>query len=410
MSTAAAFDTLDIKSPSFKANPYPVYARLRAEQPVFALRSGMRGQKTWLVTRYDDVNNLLRDDEHFAKDPKNAMTPEQYAKAPKLPGLFKALSRGLLQIDPPDHTRLRALVHKSFTPRLVEKMRAETETLTNELLDRALAEKGTVDFIEAYALPIPVTIIGRILGVPAKDNPKFHRWTQAFVSVGSGGPGAVFAMSGLLQLMNYLKKVIQERMREPQDDLISALVQAREADDQLTEDEILSLAFIVISAGHETTVNLIASGTLALLQHRDQWDRLASDPTISRTGVEELLRFVTPAETATERYARQDIDIAGTTIPRGELVLGVIASANRDERRFDNGEALDLGRSDNKHMSFGQGIHYCVGAPLSRLEGQIAFQTLVARAPNLRLAVPADQLQWRSSLVLRGLKALPVRF
>jgi cytochrome P450 PksS len=338
------------------------------------------------------------------------MTPEQYAKAPKLPGLFKALSRGLLQIDPPDHTRLRALVHKSFTPRLVEKMRAETETLTNELLDRALAEKGTVDFIEAYALPIPVTIIGRILGVPAKDNPKFHRWTQAFVSVGSGGPGAVFAMSGLLQLMNYLKKVIQERMREPQDDLISALVQAREADDQLTEDEILSLAFIVISAGHETTVNLIASGTLALLQHRDQWDRLASDPTISRTGVEELLRFVTPAETATERYARQDIDIAGTTIPRGELVLGVIASANRDERRFDNGEALDLGRSDNKHMSFGQGIHYCVGAPLSRLEGQIAFQTLVARAPNLRLAVPADQLQWRSSLVLRGLKALPVRF
>lgn len=410
MSTAAAFDTLDIKSPSFKANPYPVYARLRAEQPVFALRSGMRGQKTWLVTRYDDVNNLLRDDEHFAKDPKNAMTPEQYAKAPKLPGLFKALSRGLLQIDPPDHTRLRALVHKSFTPRLVEKMRAETETLTNELLDRALAEKGTVDFIEAYALPIPVTIIGRILGVPAKDNPKFHRWTQAFVSVGSGGPGAVFAMSGLLQLMNYLKKVIQERMREPQDDLISALVQAREADDQLTEDEILSLAFIVISAGHETTVNLIASGTLALLQHRDQWDRLASDPTVSRTGVEELLRFVTPAETATERYARQDIDIAGTTIPRGELVLGVIASANRDERRFDNGEALDLGRSDNKHMSFGQGIHYCVGAPLSRLEGQIAFQTLVARAPNLRLAVPADQLQWRSSLVLRGLKALPVRF
>jgi len=410
VSTAAAFDTLDIKSPSFKANPYPVYARLRAEQPVFPLRSGMRGQKTWLVTRYDDVNNLLRDDEHFAKDPKNAMTPEQYAKAPKLPGLFKALSRGLLQIDPPDHTRLRALVHKSFTPRLVEKMRAETETLTNELLDRALAEKGTVDFIEAYALPIPVTIIGRILGVPAKDNPKFHRWTQAFVSVGSGGPGAVFAMSGLLQLMNYLKKVIQERMREPQDDLISALVQAREADDQLTEDEILSLAFIVISAGHETTVNLIASGTLALLQHRDQWDRLASDPTISRTGVEELLRFVTPAETATERYARQDIDIAGTTVPRGELVLGVIASANRDERRFDNGEALDLGRSDNKHLSFGQGIHYCVGAPLSRLEGQIAFQTLVTRAPNLRLAVPADQLQWRSSLVLRGLKALPVRF
>jgi cytochrome P450 PksS len=397
---------VDLTSPAFKANPFPFYATLRQHAPVYALKA-FRGQMTWLVTRYDDVAMVLRS-EDFAKDMANAKTPEQLRRAPWMPPMFKPLTRSLLFLDPPDHTRLRALVHKAFTPRLVEQMRDEVHTLAHQLLDAALARGGPFDLIESYALPLPITLIGRILGVPAQDNDRFHRWTQAFVTIGAGGIGAMLKVPAIMQLMNYLRRLIRERAHSPQDDLISALVQAREDDDQLTEDEIVAMTFLLLSAGHETTVNLIASGTLALLENPSQWHLLQEDPALIRTGVEELLRFVSPAETATERYARRNVEIAGTTIPRGELVLAVIASANRDESRFPAADTLDMTRQDNKHLAFGQGIHYCVGAPLSRLEGQVAINALIERMPRLRLAVPPEALRWRSSFVLRGLIALPV--
>lgn len=397
----------DWQSAKFKANPYPFYAQLREHAPVYS-GPKMRGQQTWLVTRYDDVAYMLKDGA-FAKDVRNAWTPDQLKKAPWLPPLFRPLQNNLLSLDPPDHTRLRVLAHRAFTPRMVERMRDQTHTLAHELLDKMEAKGGTSDFIESFALPLPITIIGRILGVPERDNTKFHRWSDALVSLGSGR-SILTKMPAVLQFMRYMRRLIRQRADVPQDDLISALVLAREEDAALTEDEMLAMTFLLLSAGHETTVNLIASGTLALLEHPEQWRRLREELSLIKSGVEELLRFVTPAETSTERFARADIEVAGTVIPKGALVLGVIAAANRDPRRFENPETVDVARKDNKHLAFGQGIHYCVGAPLSRLEGEVAFTALTERLPDLCLDVPPEKLEWRSNLVLRGLKALPVSF
>ncbi len=398
---------VDVTDAKFKANPFPFYAQLRAEAPVFPIILRATKQRAWLVTRYDDALNVLKD-ERFAKDRHNAMSREQLKKAIWLPPMFKSLERNLLALDSPDHTRLRALVHKAFTPRLIEQMRDQIQTVTTELIDK-VEPKGSMDLIADFALPLPLTMIGRILGVPAEDNPKFHRWTKTFVAAGTNRNPFVLIPS-IMGFMGYMKKLIKERSTQPKDDLITALVQAKEGSDQMTEDEVLAMIFLVLSAGHETTLNLISSGTLALLEHPDQLAKLRSEPALIKTGIEELLRFAGPAEMATERYAREDITIAGTVIPRGELVLAVIASANRDANYFDNPDTLDITREKNKHLAFGQGIHYCVGAPLSRLEGQIAISTLIQRLPNLHLSVAPDQLRWRSEFILRGLEALPVSF
>jgi cytochrome P450 PksS len=397
---------VDVTSAPFKANPFPYYAQLRAEAPVFPVTLPSK-QRAWLVTRYDDVLYVLKD-ERFAKDRRNAMTPEQLKKSPWVPSMFKPLERNMLDLDSPDHTRLRALVHKAFTPRMVEQMRDQIQVLANELLD-AVEPKGAMDLIADFALPLPLNMIGRILGVPAKDNAKFHRWSKTLISGGSNRNLFVL-IPNTMAFMRYLKKLIRERRANPKDDLITALVQAKDGSDQLSEDEILAMIFLLLIAGHETTVNLIGSGTLALLEHPEQLEMLRSEPTLIKPAIEELLRFVCPVEMATERYAREDITIAGTTIPRGELVMAVIGSANRDENHFGNPDSLDITRKDNKHLAFGHGAHFCLGAPLARLEGQIAISTLIQRMPHLRLSVAPDQLRWRGTFVLRGLEALPVSY
>jgi len=399
---------VDVTSAKFKANPFPFYAQLRAEAPVFPVTVPMpTKQRAWLVTRYDDVLDVLKDS-RFTKNPHNAMSPEQLKKRPWVPSMFKPLEQNMLDQDSPDHTRLRALVHKAFTPRLIEQMRDQIQVLTNELLDAA-EPNGGMDLIADFALPLPLTMIGRILGVPAADNHKFHRWTKTLLSAGTNMNYFVVIPS-MIRFMAYLKKLIKERRAHPKDDLVTALVQAKDGSDQLSGDEVLAMIFLLLVAGHETTVNLIGSGSLALLEHPDQLEKLRSEPAIIKPAIEELLRFVCPVEMATERYAREDITIAGTTIQRGELVLAVIGSANRDANYFDNPDSLDLTRENNKHLAFGQGVHYCLGAPLARLEGQIAISTLFQRMPNLRLSIAPDQLRWRSGFILRGLEALPVSF
>jgi cytochrome P450 len=399
---------VDVTNAKFKANPFPFYAQLRAEAPVFPVTVPMpTKQRAWLVTRYDDVLDVLKD-ARFAKNPRNAMSPEQLKKMPWMPPMVKPLEQNMLDLDSPDHTRLRALVHKAFTPRLIEQMRDQIQALTNELLDAA-EPKGGMDLIADFALPLPLTMIGRILGVPAQDNYKFHRWTKTLLSAGTN-PNYLVFIPTIMRFMGYLKKLIKERRAHHKDDLVTALVQAKDGSDQLSGDEVLAMIFLLLVAGHETTVNLIGSGSLALLEHPDQLEKLRSEPAVIKSAIEELLRFVCPVEMATERYAREDITIAGTTIPRGELVLAVIGSANRDANYFDNPDSLDLTRENNKHLAFGLGAHYCLGAPLARLEGQIAMSTLFQRMPNLRLSIAPDQLRWRSGFVLRGLEALPVSF
>jgi cytochrome P450 len=399
---------VDVTNAKFKANPFPFYAQLRAEAPVYQVTVPMpTKQRAWLVTRYDDVLDVLKD-VRFAKNPRNAMAPEQLKKMPWVPPMVKPLEQNMLDLDSPDHTRLRALVHKAFTPRLIEQMRDQIQALTNELLDAA-EPKGGMDLIADFALPLPLTIIGRILGVPAEDNHKFHRWTKSLLSAETNMFYVVFIPT-IMRFMGYLKKLIKERRAYPKDDLITALVQAKDGSDQLSGDEVLAMIFLLLVAGHETTVNLIGSGSLALLEHPDQLEKLRCEPAIIKPAIEELLRFVCPVEMATERYAREDITIGGTTIPRGELVLAVIGSANRDINYFDNPDSLDVTRENNKHLAFGLGAHYCLGAPLSRLEGQIAISTLIRRMPNLRLSIAPDQIRWRGGIILRGLEALPVSF
>jgi cytochrome P450 PksS len=397
---------VNILSPQFKANPFPFFARLRAEQPVY--RTTLPDKTPiWLVTRYEDVNALLKD-ERFAKSRTNALTPDQLRQQPWVPPMFRPLERNMLDLDPPDHTRLRALVHKAFTPRLVEQMRARVQTLADELLD-AVARKGEMDLIRDYALLLPMTIITEILGVPTRDRDKFHKWSKVIVSVNQFSNNWR-VIPAIWMFNRYLRGFFKMRRADPRDDLASALIQAEEAGDTLSEDELLAMVFLLLIAGHETTVNLIGSGTLALIEHPDQMEKLRRDPSLIKPAVEELLRYTAPVFMSTERYAREKVTIEGVTIPRGELTLGVIGSANRDETVFENPDTLDITRENNKHLAFGQGIHYCLGAPLARLEAQIAINTLLDRMPDLRLKGSPESLRWRPSLILRGLDALPVGF
>jgi cytochrome P450 len=399
---------VNIVSAEFKANPFPLLATLRATEPIFCTHLPDKIKTPlWLITRYEDVFALLKD-ERFPKNRRNALTPEQLKKMPWVPPMFRPLERNMLDLDQPDHTRLRALVHKAFTPRLVEQMRERVQTLADELLD-GLSRRNEMDLINDYALPLPMTIITEILGVPTSDRDKFHKWSKAVVSLSSPNV-TIRVIPSVWMFIRYLRRFFKVRRADPQDDLASALIQAEEAGDKLSEDELLAMVFLLLIAGHETTVNLIGSGVLALLEHPDQMEKLGCEPSLIKPAVEELLRYTAPVFMSTERYAREDVTLHGVTIPRGEMTFGVIGSANRDENVFENPDALDITREPNKHLSFGQGIHFCLGAPLARMEAQIAINTLLRRMPNMRLKVSADSLRWRPSMILRGLEALPVLF
>ena len=395
---------IDLASPAFKANPYPTYARLRREAPVFRTRIGWR-RDAWVVTRYADVAALLRDP-RFAKDP--LAVRDGAGGGPWLPGFLRPLTRNMLDLDAPDHARLRALVQKAFTPRLVEALRPRVESLVDELLTAALREPRG-ELVSQLALPVPLTIIAELLGVPAADQPRFHRWSTRIVS-GTPDIRALLVLPAVRSLFRYLRRLFAERRAEPRDDLITALVQAEEAGDRLSEDELLGMVFLLLAAGHETTVNLIGGGVLALLQHPGQLHRLRGDPSLAKTAVDELVRFTSPVELSTERNAREELEIAGVTIRRGEMVLGAIGAANRDPEHFPDPDVLDLGREPNRHLGFGLGAHFCLGAPLARLEAQVAIPALLARAPALRLGVAPEALRWRKHLFLRGLRELPVAF
>ncbi len=400
-----AGDAVNITSAAFKADPYPFYARLRAEAPVFRVTLPDR-QAAWLVTRYDDVARVLKD-EGFAKDRRNALTPEQFARQPWIPGFAKPLMRNMLDLDGRDHDRLRSLVQRAFTPRLVEQMRPRVQQLTEDLLDAVRAHEQ-IDLIHDYALPLPTTVIAQMLGVPVRDRQRFHRWSKALFQISASRWGLLKAIPSVWRFIRYLRRLVAARRADPGDDLISALVEAEEGGERLSADELLAMVMLLLVAGHETTVNLIGNGTLALLEHPDQLDRLRGNPALIKPAVEELLRYHSPVETATERFPREDTEVAGVTIPRGEMVLAVLASANRDERQFADPDKLDLAREPNRHLSFGLGVHFCLGAPLARLEGQLAINTLLRRTSHAQLAVRPAALRWRRGMVVRGLEALPL--
>lgn len=399
-------ESLNIWAKETRANPQAVYARIREVDPVFQGTGPVTGRSFWFLTRYDDCVSFLRD-QRFGKQIENHLPPEK-VKVWRGDGdpdpVFEVIDRHMLNLDPPDHTRLRSLVHKAFTPRIIENLRPRIQQIADDLLD-AMADKDEIDLIADYGFPLPITVIAELLGVPVEDRDKFRAWTQALLFEGNFESSRASAM----EFGMYMNAMIDDRQQHPQEDLLTGLVHVEEAGDTLDRMELLSMIFLLLVAGHETTVNLIANGTLALIEHSDQMRKLRANPGLMKPAIEEMLRYNGPVETTTWRHAFEDVEIGGKVIPQGDVVLAALLAANRDPAVFPNPDMFDITRDPNRHIAFGNGIHYCLGAPLARLEGAIAINTLLERLSQIELAVPVDKLEWNDSLLLHGMSAMPVQ-
>jgi cytochrome P450 len=376
-------------------DPHSVHARLRAQRPVSAVVMP-GGWPAWLVAGYAEARAALA-------DPRLRKTTPDWQPDP----MFAALERHMLNSDPPDHERLRRLVNKAFTARRVERLRPRITSITAELLD-AMPTQGEVDLLASFAFPLPITVICELLGIPVADRDDFRRWSATTLS---DTATAEQVQADAAAMISYFRALLTVKRQQPADDLLSALISVRDSGDSLREDELLSMMFLLLVAGHETTVNLIASGTLALLLNPGELSRLRADPSLLDGAVEELLRSVSPVNHATFRFAAEPVEIGGAHISPGEVIVIALSSANRDPSRYadPDPDQLDLGRDSSGHLAFGHGIHYCLGAPLARLEAEIAFGALLQRFGSIRLAVPAESLRWRPSTLIHGLEALPVR-
>ena len=400
----------DLISQETKRNPSAFFGKLRAQEPLSYITNFGGFGGAWIATTYDDAIAILKDP-RFIRDMRKVSPPED-GQAPNerlafLAKLF-AWRRDMLQVDPPDHTRLRGLVSKAFTPRMIEQLRPRIQQITDALLD-TVQNQGQMDLINDFALPLPITVISEMLGIPPTDRQQFRAWSQTLVNDTVDPQQEAAVVAALEAFLHYIKILLAEKRAHPGTDLTSGLVHAEEHGDTLSENELISMIFLLIVAGHETTVNLIGNGTLALLQHPDQMRQLRADPSLLPSAIEELLRY-TPPVSITARWASEDIPMHGQVIHKGEVVFVSLSAADTDQQQFPDPEVLDLTRQENQHLTFGKGIHYCLGAPLARLEGQIAIGTLLRRLPHLRLASEPDQLTWNRSISLRGLTSLPVTF
>jgi len=388
-------------APEFVADPYPTYHRLRAEDPVHHSALGF-----WVLTRYADVIAMLRDP-RLVKEPIAAFVAARFGMAVP-PGL----GLSMLDRDPPDHTRLRGLVSKAFTPKALEALRPHIRQIVDGLLAK-VEGKGEMDLIEEFAYPLPVRVICEMLGVPVADHERFKGWGLDIargldaIMLPPDSEVARRSMAGRHALAGYFRELIAERRAAPREDMLSALIAAEEAGDKLNEDELLATCLLLLVAGHETTVNLIGNGSLALLRHPGELRRLRENPGLIGSAVEELLRYDGPVQ-RTARIPSENVTLGGVTIPKGEMVMPFLGAADRDPAQFPDPDRLDITRADNRHIAFGMGVHFCLGAPLARMEGQIAINAMLQRLPKLALAT--DRPEYRESLTLRGLKALPVSF
>ena len=374
----------------FRDDPYPLYRQLHETAPV----QWNDVLQAWTLVRYADVVFSLTD-------------PRFSADRTIQPADSSWVAKSMLVSDPPDHTRLRALVQKAFTPRMIDQLRPRIIAVIGELLERVAERDGQFDLIADLAYPLPVVVIAELLGVPPEDRSVFHEWSSLLAAsldplVSADLMSRVYPAREALH--TYLRGIIAERRREPRSDLISALVRVEEAGDVLSEPELVVMCTLLLIAGHETTVNLIGNGTLALLRHRDQLERLQRSPELLATAVEELLRFDSPVQ-LTGRLLREPVEIGGHTLQAGDWVLPLLGAANRDPAQFVDPDRLDIGRTPNPHLAFGRGIHFCLGAPLARVEGQLAIGALMRRFPKLQLAGEPVR---RNQITLRGLSSLPV--
>ena len=393
--------------PEFKTNPFPMLAAMRRDAPICRLTAMDGVRQIWYVTRYEDVETVLLDHKRFVSDRRNTFTTEEQAALPPFSRMERLFSRNMLMVDVPDHTRLRSLINKVFTIRIVEQLRPRIQSIVDELLEGVQA-KGQMDLVDEFALVLPLRVMTELLGIPSNDQARVHYWARSMVEPTANEAEPSQGEQIFAEFITYLGQLFEEQRRTPQAGLISALVQAEEQGDRLNEEELYSTVLLLIFAGYETSVKLIGTGVLALLQHPEQLASLKANPNLIRTAIEELLRYTGPFDRAKMRFAAEDIELGGQLIRRGEPVSVLLSSANRDEQQFPEPDRLEITRQNSKHLSFGAGIHYCLGAPLARLEGEIAIQTLLHRLPQLRLTIPAAALEWDLSDILYGVKHLPV--
>ncbi|MBI1295388.1 cytochrome P450 [bacterium] len=393
----------------FKADPFPIYARMREDDPI-CYHVGITGENSlWFVSRYEDVQTVLREHRRFVKNWRSTRTPEELAKLQPASELTQLLDHHMLNADGADHARLRSLVNKVFTTKMINQQREQIQSIADRLIDDVAAH-GEMDLIDDFAFPLPIVVIAQILGIPPEDRDRFRAWSNAFVTPTLSEAEWQEAAVLLTQFVAYLRQLFDERRRSPKDDLITGLLQAEEDGQRLNEQELFAMVILLITAGHETTVNLIGNAMRALFAHPDQMTKLREEPSLIGNAVEEFLRYDGPVDRATMRFAAEDTELGGFTIRRGETIVPLLISANRDPRAFDNPDDLDITRQPGKHLGFGFGVHYCVGAPLARMEGAIAINTLLRRLPNLRLTAEISALEWSIVPLFHGTSHLPVKW
>ncbi len=404
MKSSAIKHPLNLASQDFITNQLAYYRWLREEAPVY--RGRMSVLRLWFVSRYDDCVALLKD-ERFVR---NRTTATGGGRLPfPLPKSTSLLIKSMIVEDGVEHRRLRNLVHQAFTPSRLRKLQERIERLSHELLDR-VADQSQVDLMTAYARPIPVTVIGEMVGVSGDDVPLFARYIQALATGFSGWRVLRALFWDLPRAGKFARELIRRKRTHPGDDILTGLIEAEENGDQLSEDELVGMVFLLIMAGHETTVHLITNAVQTLLTHPDQLQRLQAEPTLLESAVEEIMRFNGPIHATKPGYALEDVTLHGVTIPQGAAVMPLIGAANHDPTAFENPETFDIARAPNKHLGFGHGIHYCLGAPLARMETQIALRTLFDRYPNLRLAIPAEKLKLQFMPGWHRYESLPVQW
>jgi cytochrome P450 len=398
----------DLYSPEFRSQTYETFERMRRDDPVFA-QPGIDGETMiWFVTSHEEAVAVLLDDKRFVRDPALALSPEELAAfQADAPEALAFIESHMLNKDGDEHRRLRKLVTKAFTPKMVEQLRPRIQEIADELID-AVEARGEMELIDDFAFPLPITVIAEMLGIPVADRDSFRRWSNALVTPALT-PEDVETFTTLIgEFVAYLRELFERRRAEPGDDLVSALLNVEEGGDTLSEQELSSMVALLIIAGHETTVGLIGNAVLALLQHPEQRDKVVRDPVRITQAVEELLRYDSPVERTLNRWAATDVELAGRRIRKGEGVIVIVGSANRDSGRFPDPDKLDLDREDVKHLAFGRGSHYCLGAPLARVEAEVALTTLLRRLPGLRLAMDPEELYWRPVPLFRSLAELRV--
>lgn len=396
----------------FLRDPYRYYKNLRDNDPVFWSESG----KYWIITRYADADTILRDLRFGKSMPKFAAENSLLGKAviPLLKHFLAggaSTSQSMLNMNPPDHTRLRSLVNKAFTPKMIEKMREHIQQIADDLLNKKQGQKQ-MDLVADFAFPLPVTVIAEMLGVPPSDQEQFKVWSNALTVILEPGacPMSLLKAGGARnKLVAYLRPLIEKRRKDPQDDLITSLVQAEEEGSRLTPDELLANVILLLVAGHETTVNLISGSLLSLMLYPEQKDLLNSRPELLNDSVDEFLRFCNPVQMV-RRYAVEDVEVGGKKIAAGQSIIVSVAAANHDPAKFNDPDKLDLTRTDIKHLAFGMGIHHCLGWSLAVAEGQIALQSVLSRMPNMKLMLNPEQIEWKRPFSLRGPVRLPVSF